>query len=125
MVLLARIMTTGSGQFIAVVRDRAAGATTCRIYEHPELVYKCEWTKTKKTPNPPSFAQLAHMVEAALGQKWIRSDRSSGGRATFQPKDATREGTIELTSYDTPSRRVELVIHRPFDRPVPSPTERP
>ena len=107
------------------VESSLPGATTCRIYEHPELIYQCEWFKDKRTPNPPSFSQLAHNVEAALGEKWTRSEPKSGRLVIFEPKDPTREGVIDLKSHNTSSRRLELTIHRPFDRPVPAPIQIP
>jgi hypothetical protein len=93
------------------VRLQLPGATHCRVYEHPELIYTCEFPA--KT-NP--FVDFTQRIETALGAKWKRSDvPGKRKRSRFDSMDERkRDGWIEIAEIDGD---VKFVLH-------PAPSER-
>jgi hypothetical protein len=87
------------------VTNALPGATTCRIFEHPRMIYKCEWTKKVRAGDAPLFKDLATQIEAALGDPWTRTDHPAVVR--FDPKNVRREGVIEIRHRT--SARTEFV----------------
>jgi hypothetical protein len=51
------------------VTNTLPGASQCRVFEHPQLVYRCEWTRTKET-----VTSIAGQIGLALGEPWKRID---------------------------------------------------
>lgn len=93
------------------VTNALPGASTCRIFEHPRLLYKCEWTK----PAPAGeFRSLATQIEAALGDPWTRTDRPSLVR--FDPKNVRREGVVEVRDRGGARTTAVDVIFYPPER---------
>jgi hypothetical protein len=90
------------------------GAALCRVFEHPELIYQCEWTSRKKTPKPLTFIELADQMERSLGTSWTRTSRNREGTVLFEPKNPRREGIVEVRSRDTAGKSLlQVIIHRP------------
>jgi hypothetical protein len=92
------------------------GATLCRVFEHPELTYQCEWTRSKRTPKPLPFVELADQMERSLGTPWTRRNREKEGTVLFEPKNPRREGVVELRSRDTAGKSLlQLIIRQPVE----------
>jgi hypothetical protein len=79
------------------------GASMCRIFEHPQLVYRCEWNRGKIT-----LAALAAQIGTALGDRWKRVDPSATV-VRFEPLNARREGLVELRQLKA---GVDATFHR-------------
>jgi hypothetical protein len=92
------------------------GATLCRVFEHPELIYECEWTRSRKAPAPPAFVELADQLERSLGAAWTRTNGDKHGTVLFKPKKPEREGLVELRSRDADGTPLlKVIIHRPVE----------
>ena len=83
------------------------GAGLCRIFEHPQLVYRCEWNGRKTT-----LSALAAQIGSALGEPWKRVDVSATV-VRFEPLNPRRDGLIELrqrtASLDATFHRVNSI----------------
>ena len=66
------------------------GASMCRIFEHPQLVYRCEWNQGKIT-----LQDLAAQIGTALGDRWKRVNPSATV-VRFEPHNPHRDGLVEL-----------------------------
>ena len=80
------------------------GATQCRVFEHPQMVYRCEWTRTKE-----SVASLAGQIGPALGEPWKRGD-ASAALVRFEPLNVRREGLVEIRGR---GNTIEVTFFRP------------
>jgi hypothetical protein len=110
-----RIDNYPNGDYWYEVDHPLPGATLCRVFEHPELIYQCEWTSSKKTPKIPTFVELADQMERSLGASWTRTNREMGRIVLFEPKNR-REGVVEVRSRDRAGRSLlHIIIHRPVE----------
>lgn len=72
-------------------------AQSCRVYEHPQMRYVCEWSNKPKR----DFAAFVKQYETLLGPGWKRTD-SSGKRKTvrFSATERQRNGDWEITEQE-------------------------
>jgi hypothetical protein len=69
------------------------GARTCRVYEHPEMVYKCEWKHGKDIS--AAYERVANDLAGALGG--VDWKTVSSRRVTrFEPFNPKRNGIVEV-----------------------------
>ena len=96
-----------SGSSWYEVNNSVPGASFCRVYEHPQVIYTCEWTRG---PKAPIFSALAKEIEEALETRWKRADQSGRRKiARFAPINAdSRDGIIQLEETNT---GLKLVVH--------------
>jgi hypothetical protein len=88
------------------VKASLPGADTCRIYEHPQPVYRCEWRRKREAGAASGYPELVRRVEAALGDEWSRVNR---GKSTRFASRKPRSGRIEVRAGET----LQLVIYAP------------
>ena len=88
------------------VTNTLPGASQCRVFEHPQLVYRCEWARGKQT-----VAGIAAQIGAALGDPWNRADTAKALR--FEPLNPRREGGIEIRQR---GNGIEVTFYRPAGR---------
>jgi hypothetical protein len=111
-----RIDNYPNGDYWYEVDHPLPGATLCRVFEHPELIYQCEWIRSKKTPKIPTFDELAAQVERSLGTSWTRTNRDTGRTVVFGRMNTRREGMVEVRSRDSAGRSLlHIIIHRPVE----------
>ena len=84
------------------VTNALPGAGMCRIFEHPQLIYRCEWNRGKTT-----LSALAAQIGAALGDLWKRVE--SPAAVVFEPLNPRRDGLVELRQR---SGAIEVTFHR-------------
>jgi hypothetical protein len=71
------------------------GAKTCRIYEHPKMVYRCEWTMPKSAAAETVYGHVVKAIEEALGPTdWRVRSAASGTR--FEPVNPHRNPVWEI-----------------------------
>lgn len=71
------------------------GAEKCRIYEHPEMVYRCEWKRPADVPSATVYASLVRALKETLSQTdW--TVQASSGVTQFQPVNPRRNPLIEV-----------------------------
>ena len=90
------------------VTDVLPGARVCRIYEHPAMVYKCEWKA--ETDVSAAFARLVSDIGAVLGtEDWLPAPGARQMR--FEPVNPLRNGVVEVR-ITGPARRsiIELLF---------------
>jgi hypothetical protein len=74
------------------------GAETCRIYEHPRMVYRCEMKVPKNLPAKAVYGDVVKDVQAGLGSTdWTTHSSSDRREITrFEPVDPRRNPEIEV-----------------------------
>jgi hypothetical protein len=87
------------------------GASICRIYEHPELIYVCEW-KNQKAGAATTHAELVKRVESALGDRWTRADAKSRGVTRFEAKVAEPGIAVEIVEVGK-GPAVKIIVYAP------------
>lgn len=102
-----RIELHPSREYWYNVTNALPGAATCRIFEHPRLVYRCEWSRGKQT-----LERLSADIAAALGEGWKRVQRSST-LVRLEPANPVRDPAVDV--HHRPSG-VEVTFYRPAGR---------
>ena len=74
------------------------GAEICRIYEHPQLVYRCEWHAPNKNTVGSVYTSMVKNVQDALGStEWTAHSSANEGPVTrFEPANPRRNPLIEV-----------------------------
>ena len=74
------------------------GAKTCRIYEHPRMVYRCEWKKPDNVAAKIVYAGVVQELKEALGQAdWTVHASSHAAHLTrFEPVNPRRNPVWEV-----------------------------
>ena len=71
------------------VTDTIPGASMCRIYEHPRMMYKCEWK------SPAAYENVVTQLAKVLGsEEWTL--KTLARSAVFEPSRAHRNGSFEV-----------------------------
>lgn len=74
------------------VSDLIPGATMCRIYEHPRMVYRCEWAT--KSPRPVYDKLVKDLVMSLGSEDWVLKKAATSTR--FDPVRPNRNGVIDV-----------------------------
>ncbi|MBL8175451.1 MAG: hypothetical protein JNK48_12325 [Bryobacterales bacterium] len=82
-------------------------AQSCRVYEHPQLRYVCEWSAKPKR----DFDQFVKTYEEGLGKGWQRTEVPGRVRTVrFTATERTRNGDIEITDAATGIRLTMFAV---------------
>jgi hypothetical protein len=88
----SRIEMRPSMHYWYEVTDIIPGAALCRIYEHPRMVYRCEW---KSRSAGPLHDKLVKDLAAVLGtDEWTLHRSATGTR--FEPVKPNRNGVVDV-----------------------------
>lgn len=89
------------------------GARTCRIYEHPKIVYQCEWKNSSTEPAASLYTGVVKQFREVLASTdWdLRTD--SRKLTEFVPKDPWRNPLIQIRIGGTSRIPViEVLVYR-------------
>jgi hypothetical protein len=87
-------------------------AEWCRIFEHPQLVFACEWKSDRKR----AIGDFVKQYQDALGEGWKRTDKEPKGRRTAVFDYPDRRGDISMEIYQT-TTGIRLTLRSP-DRAI-------
>ena len=89
------------------------GAKICRIFEHPRMVYWCEWKKANNVPATAVYKSVVESFQAALGSNdWNGGARSPGILTRFEPANPRRNPAIEVRLVGSnASGKVEVSLY--------------
>ena len=76
------------------VTDVLPGAQTCRIYEHPRMVYKCDWKRSRDAA--VTQKRVAKEIGDALGSTEFRVVESQT-TTRFEPLNSHRNPLVQVT----------------------------
>jgi len=92
------------------VTNALPGATSCRIFEHPTMMYVCEWRMNSKGSKNVTFGELDKQVAAALGSDWTATRLPDISGRRFEPQNSARFPVIEITP-EKGARPLQLTIY--------------
>ena len=69
------------------VEVKLPGAKTCRIYEHPQMVYRCEWNRAPTESGNSVYTTVVNRIEEALdSSNWtVRRSSNKVSVTRFEP----------------------------------------
>jgi hypothetical protein len=113
-----RIERHPSADYWYEVEVKLPGAKTCRIYEHPQMVYRCEWNRARNVLVNSAYANAVKSIETALDTtNWTVRSSSDGTFVTrFEPVNPRRYPVFEVRVTGQRRNPTIEVLLFPVDR---------
>ncbi len=113
-----RVEMHPSGDYWYEVEVKLPRAKICRIYEHPKMVYRCEWKSSSNLPINAIYTDVVKHIEEALGSTdWSVPKSLNGARVTrFEPVNPRRNPVFEVRLGGQRRDPIVEVLLFPVDR---------
>jgi hypothetical protein len=100
------------------VEVKLPGAKTCRIYEHPQMVYRCEWNRAPTESGDSVYTTVVNRIEEALdSSNWtVRRSSNKVSVTRFEPVNPRRHPVFEVRLGGRRSDPIIEVLLFPVDR---------